>query len=50
LAFGFFRSHELDWLFKRTLAVMSEHAAEMGECLAACARVVLSFGDVLSYG
>jgi pimeloyl-ACP methyl ester carboxylesterase len=39
LAFGFFRSHELDWLFKRTLAVMSERAAEVGECLAACARV-----------
>ncbi|MBE0447453.1 MAG: alpha/beta fold hydrolase [Actinobacteria bacterium] len=31
--FGIFKNREADWVFKRTLAYMSEKAAETGECL-----------------
>jgi len=32
-AFGVFKDHETDWVFRRTLEYMNEKAAEIGECL-----------------
>ena len=39
LSFKVFKSHEMDWLFKRTLIAMSEKGAEIGECLYAASLV-----------
>lgn len=37
--FRLFRNHETDWVFKRTLAEMSEKGAETGECLWAARQI-----------
>ena len=36
---GIFKDHETDWVLKRTLEMMSEKAAEIGECLYAAGRI-----------
>ena len=36
---GIFKDHETDWVLKRTLEMMSEKAAEIGECLFAAGRI-----------
>ena len=36
---GIFKDHETDWVLKRTLEMMSEKAAEIGECLYAAHKI-----------
>ena len=38
-SFGLFVDQETDWVFKRTLEMMSEKAAEIGECLYAASLI-----------
>lgn len=45
LNFGIFKDKETDWIFKRTLAQMSEKAAEIGECLGVASRINEKSGD-----
>jgi hypothetical protein len=42
---GVFRGYETDWIFKRTLAFMSEKAAEIGECLFVARRIDEADGE-----
>jgi dienelactone hydrolase len=44
-ALGIFKDHETDWVFKRTLAYMTEKAAEIGECLYVARRIDESDGE-----
>jgi hypothetical protein len=42
---GVFRGHDTHWVFKRTLAFMSESAAEIGECLFVARRINETGGE-----